>query len=137
MPTTNPGFSRRLLNECGRSSDAEPRRRRVKTSVSPRLRVKFALLALSPFIATAQVPAEDSRLSNIPHTDTHFTPRTFRTLAEWQEHRAHLRKQILSAAGLLPMPAKTPLHPQVFGKITTRDYTIEKVLLETFPGFYL
>jgi dienelactone hydrolase len=85
----------------------------------------------------AQVPAQDSRLTTIPHTDTHFTPRTFRTLAEWQEHRAHLRKQILSAAGLLPMPAKTPLHPQVFGKITTRDYTIEKVLLETFPGFYL
>jgi dienelactone hydrolase len=37
----------------------------------------------------------------------------------------------------MPMPAKTPLHPQVFGKITNQNYTIEKVLLETFPGYYL
>jgi dienelactone hydrolase len=87
--------------------------------------------------AFAQVPAEDSRLTYIPHTDYHFTPRTYHTPAEWQEHRSHLRKQILSAAGLLPMPAKTPLHPQVLGKITNPTYTIEKVLLETLPGFYL
>jgi dienelactone hydrolase len=90
-----------------------------------------------PIPLHAQIPAEDGRLTAIPHTDTHFTPRTFRTLAEWQAHRAHLRKQILSAAGLLPMPAKTPLHPQVFGKISNPAYTIEKVLIETFPGFYL
>jgi dienelactone hydrolase len=86
---------------------------------------------------SAQVPTQDARLTTIPHTDTHFTPRTFTTLADWQAHRAHLRKQILSAAGLYPMPAKTPLHAQVFGKITNPAYTIEKVLLETFPGFYL
>jgi dienelactone hydrolase len=92
---------------------------------------------LSALAASAQVPAQDSRLTTVPHTDYHFTPRTYATLAEWQTHRAHLRKQILSAAGLLPMPAKTALHPQVFGKITNPNYTIEKVLLETFPGFYL
>jgi dienelactone hydrolase len=86
---------------------------------------------------TAQVPAQDSRLTAIPHTDYHFTPKSYSTLADWQAHRAHLRKQILSAAGLLPMPARTPLHPQVFGKISNPNYTIEKVLIETFPGFYL
>ena len=35
------------------------------------------------------------------------------------------------------MPEKTPLHAQVFGKIEQKDYTIEKVLIETLPGFYL
>jgi dienelactone hydrolase len=35
------------------------------------------------------------------------------------------------------MPPKTPLHPQIFGKIEGAGYTIEKVLLETMPGFYL
>ncbi|MGA2169717.1 MAG: hypothetical protein ABSG62_16045 [Terracidiphilus sp.] len=35
------------------------------------------------------------------------------------------------------MPEKTPLHVQVFGKIEEKDYTIEKVLIETWPGFYL
>src|SRR5215472_3800750 len=85
----------------------------------------------------AQIPPTDSRNTDIPNTDTHFTARTYQTLAEWQEHRAHLRKQILSAAGLLPMLPKTPLHPQIFGRIENRTYSIEKVLLETLPGYYL
>ncbi|HTS65409.1 MAG TPA: hypothetical protein VMH28_25485 [Candidatus Acidoferrales bacterium] len=83
------------------------------------------------------MPATDSRNTNVPHTDTHFTARTYKTLGEWQERRAHLRKQILSAAGLLPMPPKTPLRPQIFGRIENRTYSIEKVLLETLPGYYL
>lgn len=87
--------------------------------------------------AFAQIPAQDSRNTDIPNTDTHFTPRTYKTLAEWEERREHLRKQILSATGLLPMPAKTPLHPQIFGRIENKTYSIEKVLLETMPGYYL
>ena len=85
----------------------------------------------------AQIPATDARNTEIPNTDTHFTARTYKTLAEWQARRAYLRKQILSAAGLLPMPPKTPLHPQIFGRIENKTYSIEKVLLETMPGYYL
>src|ERR1043165_1292668 len=128
------GCCQRRLKECGRSRGenggfgAETRRRGGKI-------VALALFLSVPL--SGQVPAQDSRLTYVPHTDFHFTPKTYKTLAEWQVQRAHLRKQILSAAGLIPMPAKTPLHPQVFGKIANRDYTIEKVLIETFPGFYL
>jgi dienelactone hydrolase len=85
----------------------------------------------------AQIPATDARNTEIPNTDTHFTARTYKTLAEWQARRAHLRKQILSAAGLLPMPPKNDLHPQIFGRIENKTYSIEKVLLETMPGYYL
>jgi dienelactone hydrolase len=85
----------------------------------------------------AQIPATDARNTEIPNTDTHFTARTYRTLAEWQARRAHLRKQILSAAGLLPMPPKNELHPQIFGRIENKTYSIEKILLETMPGYYL
>lgn len=85
----------------------------------------------------AQVPDTDLRNTHIPNTDTHFTMPVYRTLGEWEAHAAHLRKQILSAAGLDPMPEKTPLHPQIFGRIENKDYSIEKVLLETMPGYYL
>ena len=88
-------------------------------------------------VLQAQIPASDTRNTEIPNTDTHFTARTYKTLAEWQARRAYLRKQILSAAGLLPMPPKTPLHPQIFGRIENKTYSIEKVLLETMPGYYL
>src|ERR1035438_8517410 len=77
------------------------------------------------------IPATDARNTEIPNTDTHFTARTYKTLAEWQVKRAHLRQQILSAAGLLPMPPKNPLHPQIFGRIENRTYSIEKVLLRS------
>jgi dienelactone hydrolase len=96
--------------------------------------IAAVLCAASAF---AQIPAQDSRNTYIPNTDTHFTPRMYKTLAEWEERREHLRKQILSAAGLLPMPEKTPLHPQIFGRIENKTYSIEKVLLETMPGYYL
>ncbi len=70
-------------------------------------------------------------------SDTHFSPPSFKSRAEWEPRAAHLRKQILFAAGLLPMPDKAPLTVQVFGKIERRGYSVEKVLLETMPGFYL
>src|SRR5689334_5964351 len=84
--------------------------------------------------AWAQIPAQDARNTNTPNTDTHFTPKTYRSLAEWEARKQHLRKQILSASGLMPMFPKNDLHPQIFGRIENRDYTIEKVLIETLPG---
>ena len=85
----------------------------------------------------AQIPARDARNVDLPGTNTHFTMPEYKTLVQWEARRQHLRKQILSAAGLLPMPEKTPLHPQVFGRIAHGDYSVEKVLLETLPGYYL
>jgi len=85
----------------------------------------------------AQVPERDARNVDIPNTNTHFVARHYNSLAEWQARREFLRKQILSAAGLLPLFPKNDLHPQIFGKIENRDYSIEKVLIETLPGYYL
>src|SRR3954449_6012130 len=99
------------------------------------MRMIAALLTVATL--WAQIPEQDSRNTDIPNTDTHFTARTYKTNAEWQARRARLRKQILSAAGLLPMLPKNDLHPQIFGKIENRTYSIEKVLIETMPGYYL
>jgi dienelactone hydrolase len=100
------------------------------------MRLPSAFLAAC-LAAQAQIPAQDARNLDPPNTDTHFKARTFKTLAEWEAYKAHLREQILAAAGLMPMFPKSDLHPQVFGRIENRDYSIEKVLLETLPGYYL
>ena len=84
-----------------------------------------------------QVPERDSRNTNIPNTDTHFTAPSYASRAEWEARKAHLRRQILFAAGLLPALDKTPLHPEIFGRLEREGYSIEKVYLETMPGFYL
>src|ERR1041384_1939996 len=99
--------------------------------------MRFFVALLCAFAAYPQIPSKDIRNTDIPNTDTHFTPKTYKTLQEWEAHKAFLRKQILSAAGLMPSFPKNDLRPQIFGKIENRDYSIEKVLIETFPGFYL
>ena len=87
-------------------------------------------------MAQAQIPAVDSRNANTPNTDTHFVPRTYKTLAEWEARKKALRTQILSAAGLLPLFPKNDLHPEIFGRIQNRDCIIEKVLMRSQASMY-
>lgn len=68
---------------------------------------------------------------------THYSMPAYRSLDEWKLRRAHLRTQILTAAGLQPMLPKAPLHPRRFGRVDKGLFTVEKVLLETMPGYYL
>lgn len=56
---------------------------------------------------------------------------------EWRDRSRAVREQLLVTMGLWPMWPKTPLNPRVFGKLDRDGYTIEKVVLETFPGFTL
>jgi dienelactone hydrolase len=82
-------------------------------------------------------PAQDERNTDIVHVDTHLPLPNFTSLKAWEERKKYLRNQILVSAGLSPLPERSELHAQIFGKIEEKDYTIEKVLLETMPGFYL
>ena len=84
-----------------------------------------------------EIPEVDQRKSLIRHTDLKYSMPEYGSLDEWKERAAFLRRQVRFAAGLLPMPEKTPLNPQVFGRTEYGDYAIEKVLLETLPGFFL
>jgi dienelactone hydrolase len=97
----------------------------------------FGLLVGTAVCLMAQIPDQDSRNVKVPNTDTHFAMPSYRTLAEWEAHKQKLRDQILFAAGLIPMPQKNVLHPVIFGRIEHDDYSIEKVYLETLPGYYL
>jgi dienelactone hydrolase len=94
-------------------------------------------LLFAASLLTAQIPLQDSRNTNTPNTDTRAKLPEFKTLQEWEQRKAHLRKQILSATGLYPMPQRGAPHAEVFGRLQRNGYTIEKVLLETMPGYYL
>jgi dienelactone hydrolase len=94
-------------------------------------------MLMLPFGAAAQVPATDIRNTRAAGTDTHFDIPHFASKAEWEKRKAHLRAQILMAAGLDILPERTPLTPQIFGRIDRGDYSIEKVLIQTLPGYWL
>jgi dienelactone hydrolase len=106
--------------------------------------MRLFCVVLCAMIAAAQTPPPfDSRNTEVPDTDTQFRPKAFwrhashGTLDQWKERKRYLRGQILSAAGLDPMPEKTPLNPRVVSRMERGDYSIENVLLETFPGYFL
>ena len=94
-------------------------------------------------IAWGEIPTFDIRNTQIVDTNTAFSESVyanfpnFPNLAAWEKRKAELKKQILVSAGLDPMPPRTPLHPKIFGRIEGEGYTIDKVWLETMPGFYL
>lgn len=55
----------------------------------------------------------------------------------WLARKQKLRERILVSTGLYPLPEKTPLSPRVYGRVERDGYVIEKVVLETLPGFFL
>lgn len=59
------------------------------------------------------------------------------TVQAWNDRAAAVREQLLVTMGLWPMPPKTALNPKVYGKVERDGYSIEKVVLETLPGFTL
>ena len=79
----------------------------------------------------------DTRLGAAKHVSTPWALRRYRTLAEWEQQAAAIRRHILVCAGLWPLPEKTPLKAQVFGRIEREGYAVEKVFFESLPGFFV
>jgi dienelactone hydrolase len=57
--------------------------------------------------------------------------------AEWDARAAAMRRTILFRAGLWPMPERSPLNAQVFGRIERNGFSVEKAYFESLPGFYV
>lgn len=95
------------------------------------------LLAAAALVAALAAPASGQEKPQVRDTNTHhlFTPPV--SLDQWEARAAELRRQILFSAGLHPMPEKSPLNPRTTGRIEMEDIIIERVAIETLPGFYL
>ena len=94
------------------------------------------MLRVIPILMLAAVvsPSQPTSVRGI-HTHYEFTPPTSKT--EWEPRRSQLQQQILTSAGLVPMPPKTPLKPRYGKQAKTPMATVDALLLETLPGFYV
>ncbi len=81
--------------------------------------------------------AEDLRRQPLKDLEGYFPFTPPRTLPEWEQRKEYVRRQILVAAGLWPMPTKTPLNAVIHGTIDCDGYTVEKVYFESAPGFFV
>ena len=83
-----------------------------------------------------ELPA-DSRLQPLKDLNGYFPFQPPSTLDAWEKRRAQVKRQLLVATGLWPMPKSTPLNPVVHGKVDLGDYSVERVYFESMPGFYV
>ncbi|MBA3439480.1 MAG: acetylxylan esterase [Pyrinomonadaceae bacterium] len=81
--------------------------------------------------------AQDRRLVEVCDLNKVYRFKPYQTKQEWLARAEHLRRQILTSAGLLPMPPKPPLNARIFDRIERSDYTIEKVYFESHRGFFV
>lgn len=79
----------------------------------------------------------DRRNTETPNTDTRQSFAAPDSLDAWKARREGLRRQIAAAAGLWPSPPKHPLTVLFAGRVEREGYTVEKVAIETLPGFWL
>ena len=89
--------------------------------------------ALAMFAATQTLGAQAPYRT----LDDRFAPPHYESASAWNARASYLREHVLAAAGLLPLPEKTPLNPSVFGEVKHPDYTVSKAYFESLPGFFV
>jgi hypothetical protein len=89
-------------------------------------------LAVAAIVSASSISASQSAYRTL---NDRFPPPRYTDRAAWDARAAYVRQHVLASAGLLPLPEKRPLNPNVFGEIKRTDYTVAKVHFESFPGF--
>jgi dienelactone hydrolase len=79
---------------------------------------------------------DDPRLRRVAHWQDTVAMPAYATREAWLERAAEIKEQVLFAAGLLPLPERTPLLPIVTGRQQRDGYAVDNVAFESFPGFY-
>lgn len=118
----------------------------TKRGIGRRWIVAAVLAMLLPAGARAADPVrvlppgqtpQDSRLGALKDLNGYFPFSPPATKDAWLARAEQVRRQILVATGLWPMPTKTPANAIVHGPVDRDGYTVEKVFLESFPGHFV
>lgn len=105
----------------------------------------FLLLAAVPLAWSAaprvlpegKLP-DDARLGPLCDLNKDYFPFAVPATPEvWSKRVGELHRQLQVAVGLWPMPTKTVAHAVVHGRVDRKEYTVEKVFLESFPGHFV
>ena len=98
-------------------------------------RTKPAQADLPRVLADGALP-DDKRLGKLKDLDGYFPWQPSPSIDEWKKRAEYVRRQLLVANGLWPMPTKHPLNPIVHGRVERDDFTVDRVILQTGEGLY-
>jgi len=114
----------------------------MKSNTSRALSSQFFLVltvAAATFSASSQtLPMKEPRLTEEQAREKLAEyATTWHTREEWEKRAANIRAGILRGANLVPLPARAPLKPIIWGKKVRDGYTVEKFAFESLPGFFV
>ncbi len=90
---------------------------------------------IAGFLLHAAEPQSIRELRDLNKSYFPFTPVSH--AEAWAVRREEIKLRVLIAAGLWPMPEKSPLNAVIHGRIERDDYTVEKVFFESLPGNFV
>jgi hypothetical protein len=93
--------------------------------------------AAAPRVLAEGVLPKDKRLDAPKDLDGYFPFTPSKTPEAWAQRAEQVRRRILVANGLWPMPQKTPAGAVVHGKLDRGNYTVERVYLQSYPGHFV
>ena len=96
----------------------------------------LTVLPLTVWAAAPVLPVQP-RHNPLPGTKTHFVLPEYKSVAQWQTRREQLQRQLLFATGLWPIPKRRPFSIRRFGRVERGHWAVEKIALETLPGFFV
>lgn len=108
-----------------------------------RLLLPLLLLLPSPLLADAPraLPAgekpNDHRLEPLKDLNGYFPFDVPDSPEAWAARREDVKRQVLLAAGLWPMPPRPPIEAVVYGPVKRDGYTVYKVNFESLPGLFV
>lgn len=92
---------------------------------------------VSRVLPEGQLP-DDARLGEPRSLRDKYHPWTPpESLAEWEREADTIRRQVMVATGMWPMPSRPKPSATIHGKLDRGDYTVEKVFLPSAPGHYV
>ncbi len=101
-----------------------------------------ASLANTAHFAEADVPRvlpagelpKDKRLGALKDLNGYFPFAPSKNKEEWAVRQEYVRRQMLVACSLWPMPSRPAIDAIVHGSVDRDDYTVERVIFESSPG---
>ncbi|WP_182868120.1 alpha/beta hydrolase family protein [Rhodopirellula sp. JC639] len=97
----------------------------------------LAFLIVAFLAATSPAQKDASHTEKLKTLNDHFPFYVPQSVQAWDERSDALRRRVLVATGLWPMPDKTPLSPVLHGKVHRDGFTVEKVYFQSLPGHYV
>lgn len=91
----------------------------------------------APRVLPAGQAPEDARLGPLKDLNGYFPLAVPESREAWEDRADRVRRQLLVANGLWPLPTKTPSNAVIHGRVERDNYTVEKVFFESFPGHFV